>query len=261
VGKEAEYETAARRMHNQQYFQQAPKKEIGLVRVIDAIHNLFYPKKISEVKNIYEVNPTAKISLGNLELNRVYLPENSFISYINNKIPNYNMKELSSTLHKISKTAKSICANKKGLENRVHETTVALLYDDLLKEMFVEENQIPNIAKKYKIKELSQASNLPEKKIKDWTRKIKEENKTEILKYKQENNLLTYTDLKQFEKMNKHFMSKIRRELNFNSNETYTNIAKKYGLKNGKVVSRIMRDTYRYAKEDLFEKIKYMKTA
>ncbi len=67
-----------------------------------------------------------------------------------------------------------------------------------------------------------------------------------ILNYKKENNLLTYTDLQKLKKINnqKDLEKEIVNTLKINHKYTYSEIARRYNLKDGRVAKKIIEKNY-----------------
>ncbi|MDD5012407.1 MAG: hypothetical protein PHQ66_02050 [Candidatus Nanoarchaeia archaeon] len=205
--------------------------------------------------NIYNTKIGDETEVDGIKISQIYLPEGSLLEYISRQedFSGKRLSEIVDVKNKVFKIAGEICRKNKNLEGKTNEVVAVLFYDDFLRSYFLKEKILSQAPKKSKIEELSEASRISKNKIKYWTREVKKENIKEILNYKQENNLLTYRDLK-----NSNLIEQIKRELTGDKEIPYSHIAKKYGLKNSKVVSRIMRDTYSCEKSDLYEPIALM---
>ncbi len=186
---------------------------------------------------------------------KTYLPYDSFLTYISRQ-ENSSEFNVFNLRDKIYKTAKNICQKNKNLDGKVHEITTALFYNDLLRKILIGENELKD--SKNKMQAISEASKLSAKQVRHWTAKLKKEYIKEFIEYKQKNNLLTYSDLKQGENIYGIIIKDRIKEECGNKEINYSAIAKKYGLKNGRVVSKIIRDSYQCQKSDLYEPIKLL---
>lgn len=199
-----------------------------------------------------------------------YFNKKSLLDYIvkQERFSGKTISDIVSINNKIYNSARKMGKRNKKPEE-TNEIMTALLYDNILRDYFVGEKDIlENTPKKYIIENLSRASKFSKNKIKNYARKLKEENIEEILNYKQENNLLTYRDLKQMEKINskKNLIEEIKEEIYENrvsreNKHSYANIARKFGLKNGKVISKFFGNRYismyQYEEKDSMEKLEY----
>lgn len=198
-----------------------------------------YIKEKVPFRNIYN-NPDL--------VKEIAFPSNTFTEYLRKQtvIQYKTIPELKNIENKLIDSADELCS---GEDTK--EIASALLYDDILRKTLAGDfPELERSKKKDRISELSTISRLSEGQIKYRAKKIKAKHIEEILEYKRKNNLLTYKDLQRYDKIKQTNMiqeikDRVHDRRNSRQNkDSYAAIARAYGLKDGKVVSRVADKRY-----------------